>query len=514
MYQVSRRRFLQVSVGAGTALVAGCAPVAPQPTAPPAANSLKRGGVITIGVTREVADLSDGVRNYSRAVFNTLTRLDMQGNISGELAESWKLDGPTNYLFSLREGITFHDGTAWDAAAMKDNFDRVMDPANKSLWLSELANISSVEVIDQYTARVTLKASDASFPARMSGKSAIMQSPTATKKPDANLHPVGTGPFEFVEWVKDDHITFKRNASNWEKDAQGGTLPYLDSLTFKPIPDATVRLTALRAGQLDMVDSILPSDLDKVRTDSDLAMVSGPGANEVMWLNCVKPPFDNKFLRQALAWATDREAMQKAIFFDTGQPATALTNLDHWSYNAAGPFYAHDPAKAKAALAAGGQPDGFEFTAVVDNATLNLQVAQALKGSLAEVGIQMSIDAVETTVNTARRLSGDFQGATSYLPPVADPDENLFALLRTGAAVNRGRYSNPTLDDLLDRGRATTDQQQRQQIYYQVQDLLFDETPILLIHRDADIKVMNTRVQGFAPSFDTYMVVQNTWLNA
>jgi peptide/nickel transport system substrate-binding protein len=504
---------------APTAVPAQATPLAPTAAPAVAPTGPTRGGAISIGVSREAVELdvqigSGSVRQYSRTLFNAITRVDLKGQVTGELVESWAQPDPTTYVFTLRRGITFHDGTPWNAQAFKYNVDRVRNPDTKSLFLSEYANVVATEVVDDRTLRITLKTADVTLPARLSGKAGHMLSPTALEKlgPDFGKSPVGSGPFEFGEWVKDDHLTVTRYAGYWEKDERGQPLPYLDSVTFKPIPDATVMFAAVRTGQLDLIEGILPSDLPRVQSESTLTTAEGPGSNQVVWLNNSKPPFDNKSLRQAVAWAINREAIHRAIYFGTGAPGTFFTPLEGWSFDPNGAFYTHDLARAKAALAAAGQPGGFKFTALADNSTVYLQLAQAVKGSLAEAGIDMSIEAVANATNTARRTSGDFEAAFSFLPPAADPDENIYNYVRTGASVNRGRYSNPKLDELLDQARVTADLTQRQKLYHEIQALVLDDSPILLIHRDADIKVLNKKLQGFTPSFDTFMRVEQVWI--
>jgi peptide/nickel transport system substrate-binding protein len=536
--QMQRRMFLELVAGRGliasVALLAACAPTpsapaakpsgtapiaaqapastqapaAPQPTAVPAGPI--RGGSISIGVktdaqTLDIQTLTNATtRNYARATFNSLTNVDLKGNVVPELAESWELVDPSIWEFKLRNGVKFHDGTNLDAAAVKFSMERIINPDTKSLLRADLVpSVASVEAVDPLTVHFQMTTPDVTLPARLSTRTGFIVSPTAVNKwgPDFGTHPVGTGPFELVEWVKDDHLSLKRFDGYWDKDEMGVQLPYLDTLTFKPISDATVMFTALRAGQLDLIETILPSDMAKVKSEPNLVAVEGPGPDFVMWLNNTKPPFDNKALRQAVAWAVDRDAIQKALFFDTGQPGTYLTRPGTWAYDPSGNFYTRDLAKAKAALADGGQPNGFKFELISYNLTSDVQVAQAVKAQLADVGLDMSITPLESSAAIARRNGAEYEAATGTTEIGADPDGDVQPNVDPGRA---SRYNNSLVNDLVLKARSTADQQERQRYYYQIQSQVLDDSPFIFLHLNSDIKVMTTALQGYQPSVEGY----------
>jgi peptide/nickel transport system substrate-binding protein len=500
------------------------APAAAKPTSPPAATAPAatppaaapaRGGQITIAVRREAGELDihkpsiGTTRQYARALYNALFAVSVDGTVSGELVERWDTPDPRTYILHLRPGVTFHDGTPFNADAVKFNFDRIRDPAEKAFYRTQLDGIDAYEVVDPLTVKLSLAAPDGTLPARLSDGAGWMVSPAGVQKWGADFatHPVGTGPFEFVEWVKDDHLTLKRFDNYWEKDAQGQQLPYLDGLTFKPLTDLTVMLTGLRTGSLDIIEAILPSDLATVRADPNLRVVEGPGNLQVLWLNNSKPPFDTKALRQAVSWGFDRDGIEKALYFGTGTPGQYLLPPGNWAFNPQGSFYNLDVAQAKAKLAEGGQPNGFSFQALANNVTNDLQLAQAVQGQLANLGIKMDIVPLESAVNADRRLSGDFQASFSNLTPTTDPDQYMYSYVRTGQGVNRARYSNPKVDDLLDRARQSTDQAVRKALYVEAQQYILDDAPMAYTHLDADLKGVRSRVVGMAPSIDGFVRV-------
>lgn len=549
----SRRRFLQLALGSsGLVLLAACqrnetptsattsatpsaktaattAPATAVPkSAPPAAAAATpvaaaatptadrpvRGGTLTIGSRGEVEGLDPhkiaggGVRVPAQAIYSLPTRVDVRGNLRGDLLEGWESSDAQNYVLRLRKGIKFQDGSELNAEGLKFNFERVKDPATGGIFASEMQGIESIEVVDVSTARVRLKEADAAFPARLADAGGWIVSPTAVKTwgdAFATAHPVGSGPFEFVEWMKDDHLTVKRFEGYWEKDESGQVLPYLDRIIFKPMTDLTVALAGVRAGNLDIIERILPSDLAKVKADPNLTYVEGPGTREVLWFNNSKPPFNNKALRQAVSWAIDRQAIHEAIFFNTGSIGQYVLPPESWAFDSSGKFYDRDPGQVKQKLTEAGQPNGFKFTTLCNNVTTDLLLAQAIKGQLAEVGIETEIVPIETNVNATRRGNGDYEASLSGLSTAVDPDLAMYKYLRTGQGINRSRYSNPKVDELLDKARGVTDQQARKEFYHQAQALILEDAPLAYLHMDADIKVMNKRVQGYLPSGDTYI---------
>jgi peptide/nickel transport system substrate-binding protein len=445
-------------------------------------------------------------RTYARALYNTLTNVDIKGNVVPELALSWSSPDPKVWEFKLRPGVKFHDGTAVDAEAIKFSMERVMDPATKSALVADLVpGVASISAVDPLTVRFTMAEADVTLPARLSTRSGFIVSPAGVKKHgiDFGKTPVGSGPFQFVEWFSGDHLTLKRFDGYWDKDASGGALPYLDGLTFRPIANTTAMLTALRTGQVDLIDTVLPSDLAQVKTDAKLTAAEGPGAIFVAWLNNGKPPFDKKALRQAVNWAIDREAIHKALYFGTGSPGKYIIDEQSWGFDPAAKFYTRDLAKAKAALAEGGQPNGFTFDWVTYSIPLHVQIAQAVKGQLAEVGIEVNIVALENSTAIARRTSGDYHAGTAATSPNPDPDATLTPNLNT--VRSQMRYGNTAVDDLLAKARATAQQQERQRYYHQIQQTVMEDAPFIAIHQDADIKVMGAGVQGFGPTIETFL---------
>src|SRR5499427_8870106 len=305
---LSRRTFLRGLVGLGSAaavtgLLAACGapaiPAAPATTTgagatPGAASSgaPKKGGTLKIALDSDIIGIdphgaSAGVdRNVYTSIYNALVAPDKNLKIVPDLAEPWTTPDPRTYIFKLRSGVKFHDSTAFDADAVKKNFDWILDPANASARRPEIVDVEQVSVVDPLTVRITLKNAFAPFLSIISDRAGYMVSPTARAKfgKDYPRNPVGTGPFQFVEWIKDDHVTFKRFEGYFEP-----SLPYLDEITYRPIPDLSVALTELKTANVDFLFRIDPKDVQDIKILSNATYLEGPGVGyQGLWINTAK----------------------------------------------------------------------------------------------------------------------------------------------------------------------------------------------------------------------------------
>jgi len=536
------RRSAMVVVMLLVSLVMACAPQAggatpttapttgaPKAAAPPTAAATpkpvvekpQRGGTLTFAFGAEAAELdpqrttAGTTRRYARLLYNTLVNTDQTGDIVPELAESWSYPDPNTLVLKLRRGVKFHDGTDFNAQAVKFNLERVQDPATKNIRRIRMLNITSVEVVDDYTVKLSLKTPQAIMLANLAEtQTAAMISPASVKKwGEATLtHPVGTGPFELVEWVKDDHLTVKRFDGYWRKDADGNQLPYLDQVIIKPIPDSSVMLTNLRTGAVDVMDSVVATQLSTVKADSNLKTVDWGSVGFHIVLNCLQPPFNNKALRQAVSWAIDRESIHKALFSGRGAPGRYRLPSESWAFDPTGKFYSLDLAKAKEKLAEGGKPNGFKFVARSFNTDFELRVAQAMKGQLAEVGIEMEIVPMVAAQLTAERLTKKYEGIFGTGPGLGpDPDDAVYGDFHSTSAFGTCGYAS--LDEQIEKARQVYDRAERKALYAKIQATVLDDAPEIWLHGDIMTTAMNQKVMGFTPNIDIfYLQLDWMWL--
>src|SRR5215831_14274219 len=381
-HPASRRDFLRLCAGASGGLVTLIGPAAQSVWAQSsAADAPKRGGTLRVGFYIEAATMDPHLsgskidRQIYHNIYEPLVTLDTKLGIKPGLAESWQQPDSKTVIFKLRHGVKFHDGTDFNADVAKFNFTR-MKAEPKSVRKGELASIESVDVVDPYTIKINLRRPDAALLATLTDRAGMMVSPKVIQERGAELERnakgAGTGPFQFAEWIKDDHILLKKNDSYWNK--QGG--PYLDQIRYRPIPDDTVKLQSLQAGEIHVMDYVQPRDVAAVKADKSVVVLDVPSLADFAYqLNHTRPPFDVKPLRQAVALSLDLEQIVKGVWLNVGVPANGPIPPTSWAYDRSIVPIKRDLTKVKTKLAEGGQPNGFTFTMTTNNIPINVQEA-------------------------------------------------------------------------------------------------------------------------------------------
>ena len=326
-----------------------------------------------------------------------------------------------------------------------------------------------------------------------------------------NAKGAGTGPFEFVEWVKDAHLVIKRNEGYWNR--QGG--PYLDRVRYRPILDDTVKLQSLQSGEIDVMDYVQPRDVAAVKADKNVVVLDVPSLAAFAYqLNHQKPPFNNKALRQAVAYSLDLEQIVKGVWLNVGVPANGPIPPTSWAYDKSIPYIKRDLAKAKARLAEGGKPGGFEFTMTTANIPINVQEAEVIQAQLREAGITTKIKLVDAATQLSDGNSRNFEMISYQWSGRPDPDGNIYQFFRTtpGTSLNWSGISNPKLDELLDKTREVSNQAERKKLYSELIRLLQDELPMVYTVHPVEPKAFSPRVQGYEPIPDGMMRFKDVWL--
>jgi peptide/nickel transport system substrate-binding protein len=531
---LTRRRLLRSTLllSGGLALLAACAPAPAAPstpatnptsasapaaatapagasrsTTPAAAASPNRGGTLRVGLTVDVVTLDPHLsgskidRQVYHNLYDPLFILDEKLGIQPNLAESYQTPDPQTLILKLRSGVKFHDGTDLNAEAARFNFDRMAnDP--KSVRKGEVANIASTEVVDPLTLKIILKQPDSSLLATLTDRAGMMISPTALGKLGADLGNnatgAGTGPFQFVEWVPDDHVLLKRNESYWS--ASGG--PYLDQIRYRPIPDDTVKLQSLQNNEIDVLDYLAPRNVSTAKSDSNLVVIDVPSL-AAFWftLNTTKPPFNDKNLRLALTSALDVDAIVKGVYLGIGVPANGPISPASWAYDDTIKPIQRDLDKAKQYLAAAGQPNGFSFNFEVINVPLGIQEGEVVKAQLAEAGITCNVMQIDGARQLADGNNKTYDMTSYDWSGRPDPDGNTFQFFHTtpGISLNWSGVSNPQLDQLLEQTRQVTDHNQRKQLYSQAIQVLTAEAPVVWEIHPVEPKALSPKLQGYTP---------------
>jgi peptide/nickel transport system substrate-binding protein len=481
-----------------------------------------RGGTLRVGLNSDLTTMDPHNstaavdRQVYQSIYNPLVRLDKDLTIKPALAEQWEYSDPVTLVLILRKGVKFHDGTDFNAKAVKVNFDRMLDPEIQSFRTSEIASIKEVRVVDDHTVELLLKKPDAALLAHLTDRAGMIISPAALEKfgKDLARNPVGTGPFQFVKWAKDDYLMVKKFDSYWQNGADGKPLPYLDQVIYKPVTDAIVRLTSLKTGTLDMIDSVAPQDAAGLRRQRELVFDEVPGLGYMgLSLNHKKPPFDKLEVRQAVAYALDRDVVAKTILAGTAIPGQGPIAPSSWAYDPSVAPFTHDPQKAKELLQKAGVVLPVKFGCYVTNTPESIQVAQAWQQQLAEAGMEMQIELLEFGTALAKFNNLEhtcFQVSWSGRP---DPDGNTFAFLHSQGGLNRNQYINHKVDELLEQARMIYEQARRKELYTEAVQIASREVAIVYLYWALAMKAWTPNLKGYVHVPDGMMRFTDVWLS-
>lgn len=512
--QWTRRGLMSVAAGALAAVVALPSQIAAQ--TPP--------GVLIVGQIAEPKSLDPAAVtavNDFRILVNVyegLTRYK-PGTLEVEpaLAESWEIseDGKT-YTFKLREGVTFHDGTSFNAEAVKFNFDRMLDenhpfhdtgPFPLSFFFSA---VETTEIVDDLTVKFTLNEPYAPFLSNLAYPTGLMVSPAAVIKntQDFGRNPVGTGPFKFVEWRSNEAVVVERNENYW------GQLAATRAVVFRPISDANTRVAEMLAGGIDMMVEVPPTSLGQFEGDAfTVAEQAGPHVWFLI-LNAKEGPMADKRVRQAANYAINKEAIVNDVLEGTATVAAGPTPPAFaWAYNEDLDPYPHDPEKAKALIAEAGA-EGAELTFYVTEGGSGMldpiPMGTAIQADLEAVGFDVTIETYEWNTFLGEVNPG-LEGKADMAEMAwmtNDPDTLPFLTLRSEAwpdqgGFNSGYYANEKVDELLEEARVATDQGRRAELYKEMQAIVQEDAPWVFVANWKQNAVTNDRVKNFSlePSF-------------
>jgi peptide/nickel transport system substrate-binding protein len=428
-------------------------------------------------------------------IFSGLLARDAQMNLHGDLAESWQTPDPLTYVFHLKPNIHFHDGRPLTAADVKSTFNFILNPANKSPKRGGFRMIEKIETPDPLTVIFHLKEPYASFLWNLIPSAAgIVPSNAAS---DFSRYPIGSGPFRFVSQSQDDEVVLARNPSYLavapEINRESGSVltnPEVKTIRFRIVPDAVVRALELRKGSADLEMSSLSADLIPVLVRRpSLALSERPGTNfAYLGINFQYPLLAKRQVREALAFATDREALVKFLLHGQARVADGILPPNHWAYEPNVTQYPANTARAEKLLDAAGYPrgaNGIRFHLTLETSTEEQArlIGAALQEQWRKAGIDLELRPLELATLLSDSIHGNFQ--LTFLRWVGannDPDvfEFVFSSKRFPPdGANRGHYRNPRIDALTDQIRVEMDQEKRKALCSEVQKILADDLPYI-----------------------------------
>ena len=422
------------------------------------------------------------------------------------LAKSWEIskDG-REYIFPLREGVKFHHGKELDSTDVKYSIERVMNPATRSPRAFAFRWIDSVQAIDKYHVKITLKEPYAPFLTTLTVHNCSII--PAGWEPTGMKPAPGTGPFVFKSIVPNETTEFTRFDQYWEYDDKtGDRLPYLNNILLRKIVDATVSWSALRAGDLDYVSTpplniiakaILEKPVPGIFMDYDT-----PGNNWI-WFNVSKPPFDNKKVRQAVAYGLDKKELVKAMYWGLGGPVNNQPFVNRSRFYIPVKDRETDVVKARQLLAEVGYPNGFKIEFLEYSVAYDLAGAEATIGQLKEIGIEGVMKVIDRAPYTTMMKKGDYNISFRGDSERYDWDDAYFMFLHSSEIDknNWSRYSNKDLDELLQKGRTTLQWEDRVAIYRQVVEMVKEDLPILYISKPIVGIALRDYVKGYRKGF-------------
>ena len=434
------------------------------------------------------------------AMCDKLFDIDDHLAIVPQLATGYEWADPLHLVIHLRPGVTFQNGEPFDAAAVKYKLDR--DRTMKgSMRAGEISAIQDVQVRDPATVLLVLKAPSSSLLAQLTDRAGIMIAPKAAEAAgdQFGLHPVCAGPFAFDNRVAQDRIVLKRFPGYWNAAAI-----HFDQVIYQPQPNSSVRLAHLQAGALDLVEQIVPSDVDAVRRDPKLTLAAGDALTyQGITINTGNGPRANTplgqqpLVRHAFELSIDRAALVEVVYNGLYAP-TVQANPPSSPY-----FFPdiqpppRDVEKAKALLKQAGLTPPVKVTLVAPNNPDLQQADEVIQSMASEAGFEVTLQSMEFASSLQAGYRGDFNAYNIAWSGRIDPDGNLYPFLHSGGTFNYGHYDNPAMDDLLDRARITTDSGERRELYRQVVEQERRDLPLTYLWTPKNFVGMRKQVNGF-----------------
>ena len=476
------------------------------------------GGTLKISHSTRIATLNplslSGPAEYPviDMAYSGLTRIGPDSQPMPDLAKSWEgSPDATEFTFHLREGVTFHDGTPATSSDVVATYEAILNPDIPSSALSVLNMIDSVEAVDDLTVKFTLSSPFADFPTSTAHANARIISEEALSGDLTKLDTVvnGTGPFKMESY---DSARVTRLVRNDNYFSEGK--PYLDAVEMHLFPDLAAETTNFLSGDIDVMLLVQQADYARISSTSGinaLRVPSGRYVNVVMRFD--QPPFDNLKVREALAYAIDRQLLVDLVLEGLGRPGHDNILSPEFKFRIDTPKKNYDPAKAKALLAEAGYPDGISLDLVASNRpAIRAQVAIAIKQMALPAGFDIKVETMPHDTYIANVWKkGNFYMAYWGMQPTEDATFNL--LLTSNASYEDTGWKNAKFDELVNAGRSTTIEAERAAAYSEAQELMLKELPYIIPFYEDVLTASKDHVKGYSINpINRYFYLENVWL--
>jgi len=480
--------------------------------------SQQSGGVLQIGIETEPVGFDPNLVTAFASfrilenVYDGLLKYDENMNLIPNIAEKYEVPDPNTLIFTIRDDVYFHSGQRLTVEDVLYTFERIMDKEVGSPAAAYYSEVENIEVLDSKRIQFKLKVPMANtlLINFASTNSAIVSKEFVKAGNNLQLKTNGTGPFFISEYVPGDHITLEKN-SNYFIPEQ----PYLDKIVFRIIPEEISRVTALRNGDVDLIEIKEPLTLRSLQSNSFKIYRQPVLSYYLLGFNTTREPLNNPRVRSALSLAIDREEIINMVAFGEGtvtgpmnptvQPwAISPENFEEYEYN---------PEKAKSILAEVGYPNGFEFNIVVASRYNFDKIAQVIQSQLSKIGVKVNIELVEWGIFISKWRESDFDSFVSLNSGSIDPDVQFFRTFHSNGSTNVFLYNNSIVNKFLEGGRKEPNVVERIKIYNQLQKILVKEAPILFLYSPNVLYASQNYVEGFKPlANESLIFLRGTWI--
>jgi ABC-type transport system substrate-binding protein len=490
-----------------------------------AAQQPQPGGTLRVAYESDITGLdphiSFGVQAWHvvGSLFNSLVTIDAQLNFVPDLAESWEvLEHGKVYVFHLRKGVKFHDGTDFDAEAVRWNYQRTVDPEEKALDASYYSIVERVETPDAHTVKFILKhPSMTLIPVMAATPTGFLQvSPTAYKrwgKEELRLHPVGTGPFKLAKWEQNQIIVLEKNPHYFKPG-----LPYLDRVELRIMKDGITRVTALRAGEVDFANLVPREHVERLAKAPQIQVFRGKDTQRITtFFNQRKAPFRDVRVRQAvLGYGIDRHAIVKSALLGQAQPLWSFVPQGSRGHIDFGEQFPYTPEKARALLKEAGydEKNPLRYTLMTHSAEVSLPtIATIMKTQLAQIGVEVTVEVLDRPV-FLRRLTRDrdWEQVLANVPPSIDP-HTISRALDTRLGSNISNHTDTHVDTLIDRLRKAATEEDYLKVGHEFQRYVVQDMLITSVSSFAFLQAARHYVKGYEQLHGYKLRFETTWLD-
>ena len=447
--------------------------------------------------------------NVRTKIYDNLVYFNEDMELQAGLATDWEPVDELTWEFTLREDVTFHDGTPFTAEAVQANLERVIDPEMASQRAFLFTMLDEITVVDDYTVRVSTQYPFAPLLSHLAHDAAGLASPAALEEAGYDeVEPIGTGPFRFVSWDPGNEVILERNEDYW------GDLPNPERVVFRVVPEESTRLALIERGDAHVAEILQPASMERVEASDGMNLRLFPSLSlNYIGFNVDKEPFDDPRVRQAISMAVDVQAMIDGIVEGAGTRAIGPISEAVVGYHPDLEPLPYDPDMAAELLAEAGLEDGFSTTLWTNDNPTRIAIAEIVQNNLADLNIDVEIEVLEWGAyldQTAEGLHDMF--ILGWVTVTGDADYGMYALLHSsnvGAPGNRSFYRNDRVDELLDQGRRETDPEERVELYHEVQEILIDEAPMLNLYHPQWMIAVADEVEGYSHHPDNSMLIDD-----